>query len=213
VTLSRCRTRVALWALALLTAPGAIHGALAAGDARKSKQAIDRSLAIYVPQNERDTKIFIPQLGAAVSPGKGLEEAALAAGALYFKSAKMFSPQSDAPFNLVLVTHSHWEHKDGNSALSIKYKLLDSAGNTLFEGEKRDDMNTVKLFETNGFLLLSFGIMKDILSDDELLAKAAALPRRLRRARRLPGSTGAFWSIETSPCKPARDSSSMTAAR
>jgi S1-C subfamily serine protease len=174
VTSSRCRIRVALWAFALLAAQVTIHAALAAGDARKSKQAVDRSLAIYVPQNELDAKIFISQLGAAVSPGKGLEQAALAAGALYFKSAAMISPQSDAPFNLVLVTHSHWEHKDGNSTLSVKYKLLDSAGKTLIEGEKHDDMNTVKLFETNGFLSLSFGIMKDILSDDELLAKAAA---------------------------------------
>ena len=112
----------------------------------------------------------------------------------------------------MLVTHSHWEHKDGNSTLSVKYKLLDSAGNTLIEGEKHDDMNTVKLFETNGFLSLSFGIMKDILSDDELLAKAAA-PATLRRARWLPASTVACWSIGTSPRKPAQDSSSMTMAR
>ncbi len=158
----------------MLTAHATIQAALAAGDARKSKQAVDRSLAIYVPQNELDSRIFIPQWGAAVSPGKGLEQAALAAGTLYFKSAAMFSLPSDAPFNLLLVTHSHWDHKDGNSTLSIKYKLLDSAGNTLIEGEKHDDMNTIKLFQTNGFLSLSFGIMKDILSDDELLAKAAA---------------------------------------
>jgi hypothetical protein len=173
VTSSR-RTGAALLALALLAGFGILKAAPAAGDSRKSKQAVDRSLAIYLPQNERDAKIFIPQLGATVAPGKGLEEAALAAGTLYFKSAAMFSPQSDAPFNLVLATHSHWEHKDGKSALSVKYKLIDSAGITLVEGEKHDDMNTIKLFETNGFLSLSFGIMKDILSDDELLAKAAA---------------------------------------
>lgn len=199
---------VLLFALAVLTAQGIAGGASAAADpAKKSKQAIDRSLAIYVPQYEREMRIFIPQLGATVSPGKAIESAALAAGTLYFRSAAMFDPQSEGPFNVVLAIHSHWESKDGDSALTIKYRLLDSGGRTLVEGEKRDDMNTAKLVATNAFLSLSFGIMKDILSDDDLLAKAntastlmastpgAGFDRRLLVDRDKPVKTGTGFFI------------------
>jgi serine protease Do len=191
---------VMLLAVAFLSAQGIVRAAPA-------KQAVDRALAIYVPQLYRETRVFIPELGAAVSPGKALEDAALAAGTLHFRSAVIFEPQSEAPFNLLLVTHSHWDNKDGVSTLTVKYKLIDSAGATLVEGEKRDDMNTAKLFATNSFLSLSFGVMKDILSDDDLLAKAnasstlaaiapvAGVDRRLLVDRAKPAKTGTGFFI------------------
>jgi len=90
-----------------------------------------------------------------VSPARGSSKPHCRGNPL-FQIRRDVQPALRRTVHLLLVTHSHWDHKDGNSTLSIKYKLLDSAGNTLIEGEKHDDMNTIKLFQTNGFLSLSF---------------------------------------------------------
>ena len=202
---SRWRRAGAVLLFALLAAQSGAPAA--AGDGKKSKQALDRSLAVYLPKHQLEARIFIPQLGLAVSPGKALEDAALAAGTLYFKSAVMFDAQSEAPFNVLLVAHPHWDSKDGDSTLSIKYKLISAGGRTVFEGEKHDEMNTNRLIATNSFLSLSFGVMKDILSDDDLLAKAneqttreAGIPaaqfdRHLLVDRDKPASTGTGFFI------------------
>lgn len=204
---SRWRRVGAVLLFALLAVQSGAHAA-AAGDAgKKSKQAVDRSLAVYLPKHQLEERIFIPQMSLTVSPGKALEDAALAAGTLYFKSAAMFDAQSEAPFNVLLVAHPHWDSKDGDSTLSIKYKLIDAGGRTVFEGEKHDEMNTNKLISTNAFLSLSFGVMKDILSDDDLLAKAnaqttreadipaAKFDRHLLVDRDKPASTGTGFFI------------------
>jgi len=87
-----------------------------------------------------------------------LEDAGVDAGNVYFKSASLFNPKSDAPFNALLVTHPIWESKDNTrSVLTIKYKLLDAAGATLAEGEKRDDIGNQKLVENNAFYSMSLG--------------------------------------------------------
>jgi serine protease Do len=152
-------------------APNAAQGG--EGSDKKSKLAVDRTLAIYVPQHESEELVFIPRMNASFTPGKALEDAAVRTGNAYFKSARLFDVKSDAPFDLVLVTHSHWETKDELSILRIKYKLIDAAGTTLFEGEKKDDIKTRKLLFENSFFSLSSGVMKDILSDEDLLSKAA----------------------------------------
>lgn len=149
-----------------------VTAASAADSAKKSKQAVDRTLAIYLPPAATDQRILIPRMGTSFTPGKALEDAALTVGNSYFRSAALFSAKSDKPFNLVLVIHYNWESKDELSVLTVKYKLLDSAGTTVFEGQKKDDIRTQKLLLENRFFSVSLGVMKDVLSDDELLAKA-----------------------------------------
>jgi serine protease Do len=141
---------------------------------KKAKNAVDRTLAIYIPQNESDSRIFIPQLGASFAPGKALEDAAVDAGNFYFKSASLFNAKSATTFNWVLAAHSKWETKERVSTLTIKYKLLDAKGTAVFESEKKEEINSTKLFEGNSFYSLSLSVMKDILSDDDLLGKAAS---------------------------------------
>jgi serine protease Do len=159
-------------AFAAVIALGLSGAEPARADAKKAK--IDRTIAIYVPESFSDTRIFLPQLGAAFAPGKALEDAGVDGGNVYFKSASLFNPKSDAPFNALLVTHPTWESKDNTrSVLTIKYKLLDAAGATLAEGEKRDDIGNQKLVENNAFYSMSLGVMKDILSEEYLLTKFA----------------------------------------
>jgi S1-C subfamily serine protease len=141
---------------------------------KKAKNPVDRSLAIYLPEGEHDSRIFIPQMGAAYAPGQALEDAAIDAGNYYFKSASLYSAQAATPFNFVLAIHSKWETKERDSTLTIKYRLLNAKGATVYEGERKDDINSVKLFQANSFYSLSLTVMKDVLSDDDLQAKAAA---------------------------------------
>jgi hypothetical protein len=104
-------------------------GAARAEPVKKGKYAVDRIIAIYVPENEINTRIYIPQLGASFAPGKALEDAGVDAGTMYFKSALLFNPHATTPFNVLLVTHSKWESKDSStSVLTVKYRVLDAAG-------------------------------------------------------------------------------------
>jgi S1-C subfamily serine protease len=159
--------------ITLVFAGAANAGAARPDAAKKAKNAVDRTLAIYIPESESDSRIFIPQLGASFAPGKALEDAAVDAGNFYFKSATLFDVKSETPFNLVLATHSKWGTKERVSTLTIKYKLLDAKGATVFESEKKDDIDSMKLFQGNAFYSLSLSVMKDILSDDDLLGKVA----------------------------------------
>jgi serine protease Do len=157
---------------ALLAALACAPPAEAQG-AKKSKYAVDRTLAIYVPQIESDARIFIPNWNASFAPGKALEQAAIAAAGPYFKSVALYATAADAPFNLLLTTHFKWDNQGGLSKLTVNYRLLDSSGAVLIEGTKSDDINTPKLLAGNAFLKVSLGVMKDIISDDALLEKAA----------------------------------------
>jgi serine protease Do len=188
-------------------AVGPANAGPARADAKKAKSAVDRTIAIYVPESVSDTRIFLPQVGAAFAPGKAIEDAAVDAGNLFFKSASLFNPKSDAAFNVLLVTHAKWESKDNSSVLTIKYKVLDAAGATLAEGEKHDDIGNQKLLENNAFYSMSLGVMKDILSDDGLLGKftdphaftatttAAAVDPTLLVSREKPVKTGTGFFI------------------
>jgi serine protease Do len=60
------------------------------------------------------------------------------------------------------------------AGLTIKYKLIDAAGATVFEGEKKDDIDSRKLFESNAFYSVSLSVMRDVLSDGDLLDKVAS---------------------------------------
>jgi S1-C subfamily serine protease len=154
-------------------ADSANAGAARPDAGRKAKNAVDRTLTIYIPESESDSRVFIPQLGASFAPGKALEDAAVAAGNYYFKSASLFNAKSETPFNLVLATHSKWETKERTSTLTIKYKLIDAAGTTVFESERKDDIDSRKLFESNSFYSVSLSVMRDVLSDGDLLGKLA----------------------------------------
>lgn len=138
---------------------------------KKSKSAVDRVLAVYVPQSQSDLRVFLPQFGATFAPGKALEDAAVDVGNVFFRSASPFSAAAETPFNVLLVLHAKWDSKDGNTVLTVKFKVLDASGATLAEGEKNNDMSTPKLMLNNAFYALSVGVMKDILSDDDLLGK------------------------------------------
>jgi serine protease Do len=162
-----------LLVFAWVFADSANAGAASSDTGKKAKNPVDRTLAIYVPESESDSRVFIPQLGASFTPGKALEAAAVDAGNFYFKSASLFNSKSETPFNLVLATHSKWDTKDRVSILTIKYKLLDAAGATVFESEKKDDIDSLKLFGSNSFYSLSLSVMRDILSDSDLLEKVA----------------------------------------
>ena len=151
---------------------GLATGAGAAQPGDKAKQ-IDRRLAIYVPQVEGDQRIFFPRASASFSPGKALGEAALTAGNLHFTSAALLDAGSAAAFDLVLVVHAKWESKDDRSKLTVKYRLIDPAGMLLQAGDKSDDIRTSKLLIENAFFSVSFGVMKDVLSDETLLSRAA----------------------------------------
>jgi serine protease Do len=159
---------------ALLATMAVAPSPAAAQSTKKSKNAVDRTLAIYVPQFESDARIFIPNWNASFAPGKALEQAAIAAAGPYFKSVALFDNASGTPFNVILTTHFKWDNQDGVSKLIVKYKLLDSAGTVLIEGTKSDDIRTQKLLFENAFMKVSLGVMKDIVSDDALLEKAAS---------------------------------------
>ena len=197
-----------LLACVLAAAILGIGGAARAEPVKKAKYAVDRTIAIYVPENESDTRIYIPQLGASFAPGKALEDAGVDAGTMYFKSALLFKPRVETPFNVLLVTHSKWESKDNStSVLSVKYKVLDAAGTILAEGEKKNDIGNQKLIESNAFYSISLGLMKDILSDDDLLGKfagpqaytatttAAAVDRTLLVSRDKPARSGTGFFV------------------
>jgi serine protease Do len=139
--------------------------------AKKSKTAVDRILAIYVPQIASDERFLVPGLNAAFAPGKALEQAATAAAVPYFKSVMLFNG-ADTPFDLVLSVHFKWDNHDRDSKLTVKYKLLDASGAVLLEDSKSDDINTQKLFIENAFTKVSLGVMKDIVADDTFLDKA-----------------------------------------
>jgi S1-C subfamily serine protease len=158
----------ALLAMLAIAPPAAAQGA------KKSKYAVDRTLAIYVPQIESDARIFVPNWSASFAPGKALEQAAIAAAGPYFKSAALFDNASDAPFDVLMTAHFKWETQEGISKLTVNYRLLDSSGAVLFEGTKSDDINTPKLLGENAFIKVSLGVMKDIVSDDALLEKVAS---------------------------------------
>jgi serine protease Do len=159
---------------ALLATMAVAPSPAAAQSTKKSKNAVDRTLAIYVPQFESDARIFIPNWNASFAPGKALEQAAIAAAGPYFKSVALFDNASGTPFNVILTTHFKWDNQDGVSKLIVKYRLLDSAGTVLIEGTKSDDIRTQKLLFENAFMKVSLGVMKDIVSDDALLEKAAS---------------------------------------
>ncbi len=188
-----------LAALAVAPPPAAAQGV------KKSKDAVDRTLAIYVPQLESDARIFIPNWNASFAPGKALEQAAIAAAGPYFKSVALFDNASDAPFNVLLTMHFKWDTQDGLSKLTVKYKLLDSSGAVLFEGTKSDDIKTPKLLGENAFIKVSLGVMKDIVSDDAFLEKAAspisltaspaAFDRKFLVDRDKPAKTGTGFFI------------------
>jgi len=150
-------------------------GSAWADNAKKPRAAIERSLAIYVPHAEGEARIFIPQLGTVFAPGKAIEDAALLVGRSYFKSAFLFNDRSNGTFNLLLVTHPKWDTREKSSVLTVKYKLLDAAGATVAEGERKNDIDTVKLLATNAFYAMSLGLMRDILSDDALTGRASDL--------------------------------------
>ncbi len=158
---------------ALLAAPR-IAAPVAAQEAKKSKYAVNRILAIYLPQIESDARIFVPNWSASFAPGKALEQAAIAAAAPYFKSVALFDNTSDVTFDVLLTTHFKWENREGVSKLTVNYRLLDPSGAVLMEGTKSDDMNTPKLISENAFSKVSLGVMKDIVSDDALLEKVAS---------------------------------------
>jgi serine protease Do len=172
-----------------------------AGGAKQSKA--DRILAIYIPHHVADERFYFSGINAAFTPGKALSDAALAAGNTYFKSAALLDDQSDV--DLVLVIHPQWKTAGPDATLTVKYKLIDGAGSVIFEGEKKDDIRTQKLLLQNAFFPVSLGLMKDILSDDDLLAKAAASMRagakasaidsRLLVDREKPAKTGTGFFV------------------
>jgi serine protease Do len=156
---------LAVWAaLASVIALGA--------DATRAKPKIDRVLAVYVPQNDSDSRIYIPQLSNSFAPGKALEDAALDLGRALYREARLFNGSAGTPFNLVLVLHPRLDAKDRDTILTVHYKLLDAGGRMLLEGSASNDMATPKLIVNNAFYPLSMGVMKDILKDDQVLAKA-----------------------------------------
>ena len=159
--------------LTLLFAGSANAAAARSDPGKKAKNPVDRTLAIYVPENQSDSRVYIPQLGTSFAPGKALEDAAVEAGNFYFKSAALFNAQSDTPFNLVLSLHAKWDTQERRSTLAVKYKLIDAAGATILEGEKKDDIDTRKLLESNSFYSVSLSVMRDVLSDSDLLDKVA----------------------------------------
>ncbi len=167
--------------------------------AKKSKDAVDLTLAVYLPQTDSDTRVFVPQLGTSFAPGKALEDAAVDAGNFYFKSAALFADPG-TEFNLVLAMHPKWESKDQSSILTVKYRLLTAAGTVLAEGEKKDDIKTQKLLFDNAFYSVSLGLLKDVLSDSGLLHRAAA-----ERATAVTATAKAFnRALLVSRDKPAK---------
>lgn len=195
------------WPRALLLATLALAAALPgikaeAASAPKSK--IDRVLAYYIPRRHVTDRLYLPRMRASYTPGRALDEAARTVGNTYFKSAVPFDAKSGARFNAVLVMHPKWDSKDGLSVLTIKYKLIDALGTTLFEGEHKDDVRTSNLILENRFFSVSLGVMKDIVSDESLLSKAAeskveALPAafdvKLLVDREKPVKTGTGFFI------------------
>jgi serine protease Do len=175
--------------------------------AKKPKNTADHILAIYVPEAESDSRIFIQQLDASFAPGKALEQAAVDVGKIYFKAAALFDGQSNAPFNVLLALHAKWESKDRESTLTVKYKLFDAAGAILLEGEKKNDISSQKLLVDNAFYSVSLGLMRDILAADDLQGKfadshadaastaAAAFDRTLLVSREKPAKSGTGFII------------------
>jgi hypothetical protein len=51
-----------------------------APNAKKGKIAVERTLSIYVPQHESNSRIFLAQFNQTFAPGKALEQAALDVG-------------------------------------------------------------------------------------------------------------------------------------
>src|SRR5258708_31343243 len=64
----------------MLIFAGSANAAATRSDPKKAKNPVDRILAIYVPENQSDSRLYIPQLGTSFTPGKALEDAAVAAG-------------------------------------------------------------------------------------------------------------------------------------
>lgn len=182
-------------------------GYACADAANRPKNAVDRSIAIYIPRHEVDSRIFLPQFGTTFAPGEALKQAALDVGALYFRDASAFAEADNRPFNVILALHGKWESKDRDSILTVHYKLLGSDGAALAEGTKSDDINTQKLLMSNDFYRVSLVVMKDIIADDELLAKvrgsgndastasAANFDRNLLVSRDKPASSGTGFFI------------------
>jgi S1-C subfamily serine protease len=140
---------------------------------KKPRRAVERSLAVYIPRNEADARLFLREFSTSFAPGAALVQAALDAGGVYFRSAKAFDETGDLPFNLALVTHAKWESKDRDSILTVEYRILDAAGETVAQGTKTGSISTQKLLLQNEFYSVSLGVMRDILGDDALLSKFA----------------------------------------
>jgi serine protease Do len=147
--------------------------ARAADTTPKQKPKIDRVLAVYVPQKDSDSRLFIAQLNNSFAPGKALEDAALDVSRALYRDANLLVTGSSTPFNVVLSLHPQLDTKDRNTTLTVHYKLLDASGNVLVESSASNDMATPKLIVNNAFYALSLGVMKDILRDDAVLAKAS----------------------------------------
>ncbi|HEY2685353.1 MAG TPA: serine protease [Steroidobacteraceae bacterium] len=136
-------------------------------------QKLDRSIVVYLPRHDVDSRLYLPQFGTAFAPGAALQQAAVDVGNLYFREAGSFDEISDKSFNLILIAHMKWASKDRDSTLTVDYKVLNSEGKVLALGVKTNDINTQKLLMSNEFYSVSLVLMKDILGDEELLQKLA----------------------------------------
>jgi serine protease Do len=195
-------------AAALLTVAGCGEALAKDSHADPSKHPkLDRSIVVYLPRQQVDSRLFLPQFGTAFAPGAALKQAGIDVGNLYFREAGSFDETSDKPFNLILVAHMKWESKDRDSKLSVDYKVLNAEGKVLALGVKTDDINTQKLLMSNEFYSVSLVVMKEILSDDELLqkladpakdsttAKAAGFDRNLLVDKDKPAKSGTGFFI------------------
>src|ERR1700690_2992124 len=84
----------------------------AADTSPKQKPKIDRVLAVYVPQKDSDSRLFIAQLNNSFAPGKALEDAALDVSRALYRDANLLLTGSSTPFNVVLSLHPKWDTKD-----------------------------------------------------------------------------------------------------
>ncbi len=201
----RCRRRALF---ALLAVQSKAHRGPPPGTRARSRNKPSTVPSPSICRNTNWRRGFIPQMSLTVSPGKALEDAALAAGTLYFKSAAMFDAQSEAPFNVLLVAHPHWDSKDGDSTLEHQIQADRCGRQDGVRGGKarRNEYQQVDLDER-----VSLAIVRRHEGHSFRRRFACQGEQRKPRARPTsppPNSTGISWSIETSRHRPAPGSSS-----
>ena len=158
-------------ALALSSLIGLLAGAIAPAHAEspdKARVGGDRVLAVYLPADELELHILIPQIGAAVAPVQSIEDAGVDAGRAHFRAAFSLAEEPDRPFNEVLVLHPKWDSKDRDSVLTMQYKVLDASGAALVEGVKTATTNTNKLLASNAFYTVALGLLREIFLQEAL---------------------------------------------